>query len=945
MKPFLILHSMLFQGPDPSPTPPAQTPSFWDANSGDLIVGLLLLVACILIAKPLEALGKWLWARLRAAFEAAGFGFEKRYLNALTGQHKWLKLIGIYNRADLNPPRLQNVFISLRLASSGVGDGPRFPWDRLFDAQDKTPLVLLGQPGAGKTTLIDYLILVFSGHIAHPLRDRLGKPLPLFARLRDLGAPGSAALLDVLQCEASTGLKRVPRGYFERRLKDGHCVVLLDGLDEVLDPAAHDRAVAEIQHFANEYPNNRLLVTCRVAGWRNQLPGWRVYHVQDFDSDDIHRFISAWYGEVLRTAAVNALGPKPADADARTAEQRSAADARIETERLWEALQHNEGLLRIARTPLILSLITLVHKTRSDLPKGRARLYRECLEILLEKWDMEDKRLKEANAPSLKDKMLALQHVAVYFLREGQVEQESGGLESLLAPLLPDFNTPGLTAEGLLRHITERSGVLVETRIGVYGFAHRALADYLAASFLAEQREDAELLGHAAEERWREVILIAAGLVSKERAETLIKALIERSGENAASLALAGWSLAEDVQISAGLRRQVKERLQAGLQQADDPAAFSALVEALMLADRAAASDWMRAALTGRDDSLRRRTLDLLPELPPASALSFAPLLARLTGDARETPALRAAAALALAKLRFGEQAPDSAVWDALQAARQPANPEAVKAAATWAWCELGRCASLGLVKVPAGEFWLGSDPARDRDAGDDEAPQHRLYLPTFYIARAPVTVAEWRAYCQATGHKPFYSDSLKGMDDHPVCDVTWYESLEYARYHGFGLPSEAEWEKAARGELDARIYPWGDSWQPGRANTDEYWQASAGGRLRRLFRQQVSGQTTPVGKFSPLGDSPYGCADMIGNVWEWTRSHFKPYPYDPADGREDLQAGNEVPRVLRGGSFNHGSRVVRCSYRRGNSPYLHLIYNGFRVGVVAHIIAAGNAA
>lgn len=178
-----------------------------------------------------------------------------------------------------------------------------------------------------------------------------------------------------------------------------------------------------------------------------------------------------------------------------------------------------------------------------------------------------------------------------------------------------------------------------------------------------------------------------------------------------------------------------------------------------------------------------------------------------------------------------------------------------------------------------------------------------------------------------------------QGLGDHPVVNIDWHAALRFCQWlnrqwvaqlpPGFQvmLPSEAEWEKAARGAPGARgsagnIWPWGNTFDKSCCNVEE-------SKIRK---------TTPVGRYSPQGDSPYGCADMSGNVWEWTRSHFTPYPYDPADGREDLQAGDKVPRVLRGGSFAVGSRVARCSYRLRYLPGSFLILSGFRVGVAAPI-------
>jgi formylglycine-generating enzyme required for sulfatase activity len=161
---------------------------------------------------------------------------------------------------------------------------------------------------------------------------------------------------------------------------------------------------------------------------------------------------------------------------------------------------------------------------------------------------------------------------------------------------------------------------------------------------------------------------------------------------------------------------------------------------------------------------------------------------------------------------------------------------------------------------------------------------------------------------------------------------VTWYDALAFCRWLGqragigLTLPSEAEWEKAARGD-DGRIYPWGDE-PPNDARCS----------FGKPFRSTTS--TTPVGQYSPQGDSPYGCADMASNVWEWTRSLWgtdfkKPefgYPYDPGDGRENLEAESGVLRVLRGGAFYNGAGLVCCAYRDMCDPYGRYGDYGFRV-------------
>jgi formylglycine-generating enzyme required for sulfatase activity len=232
------------------------------------------------------------------------------------------------------------------------------------------------------------------------------------------------------------------------------------------------------------------------------------------------------------------------------------------------------------------------------------------------------------------------------------------------------------------------------------------------------------------------------------------------------------------------------------------------------------------------------------------------------------------------------------------------------------------------LILIPAGRFIMGSDKTQDPQARDGEFPQHQVYVGNFYIAKYPVTNAEYRRFVDTTGHrKPYHweSEDLKSFRgaDQPVTGVTWRDANAYCNWlsgmtgKSYRLPTEAEWEKAARG-TDGRIYPWGNQWDAKRCNSRE------GGPSR----------TTPVGQYSPQGDSPYGCVDMAGNVWEWTSSVYKSYPYDPKDGREDPRAGDDIPRVLRGGAFTIDGRFVRCACRNWDFPDYWNWYFGFRVCV-----------
>jgi formylglycine-generating enzyme required for sulfatase activity len=224
------------------------------------------------------------------------------------------------------------------------------------------------------------------------------------------------------------------------------------------------------------------------------------------------------------------------------------------------------------------------------------------------------------------------------------------------------------------------------------------------------------------------------------------------------------------------------------------------------------------------------------------------------------------------------------------------------------------------MVFVPAGDFCLGSDDS-DEFADDNERPRHQLCLPAFWIGRYPVTNLQYQQFLLAN---PDHAapDDWDGRDfspaktNHPVMNVSWYDTMDYCRwlYEATGkeytLPSEAEWEKAARG-TEGYIYPWGDEFS------------------RDRFNWRVPG-TNPVGMYSPWGDSPYGCADMAG-IYVWTRSLYRDYPYRVDDGREDMN-DSKGTRVVRGGGWFDNHWVARCAYRAGISPVYFISFLGFRV-------------
>lgn len=247
----------------------------------------------------------------------------------------------------------------------------------------------------------------------------------------------------------------------------------------------------------------------------------------------------------------------------------------------------------------------------------------------------------------------------------------------------------------------------------------------------------------------------------------------------------------------------------------------------------------------------------------------------------------------------------------------------------------------LGFVEVPAGPFVMGSDPAVDPQAYDNERwspsdAQGTVDLPAFYIGRTEVTVAQFGAFAASTGAS-VAGEALRDPPDHPVANVSWPDALAYARWlettlrewagtppafrqrleQGWRitLPTEAQWEKAARG-TDGRVFPWGNTPQQGAANDNS-----------------GAGAAVAAGSID-CRDCAHGLQDMAGNVWELTRSPYQPYPYTGADDAGDLSG--DALFIMRGGSFTDPPANTRTAVRGGADPGARRPFIGFRLVLTA---------
>ncbi|RMH62717.1 MAG: formylglycine-generating enzyme family protein [Zetaproteobacteria bacterium] len=241
-------------------------------------------------------------------------------------------------------------------------------------------------------------------------------------------------------------------------------------------------------------------------------------------------------------------------------------------------------------------------------------------------------------------------------------------------------------------------------------------------------------------------------------------------------------------------------------------------------------------------------------------------------------------------------------------------------------WQELAR-----MIEVPAGVFWMGTDDPKSNAAN---RPKHRVYVKAFRIDKYPVTQAQYARFVAAKHYRPplNWKDGKipRGMAMHPVTMVSWYNARDYCAWAGKRLPTEAEWEKAARG-TDGRRWPWGNALRPENLNT--YYRV---------------GHTTPVNAY-PNGASPYGVMDMAGNVQEWVADEFAPYPGSPGDPSifkakdidPNYQRGSDekeslIYRVMRGGSWKSDPFSTFVYHRNYSLPNYASDFYGFRCAMDA---------
>ncbi|MBI4670608.1 MAG: SUMF1/EgtB/PvdO family nonheme iron enzyme [Chloroflexi bacterium] len=766
---------------------------------------------------------------------------------------------------------------------------------------EKERLALIGGAGCGKSTLLAFLAagLTLHAQTGAPLPFALPRGIttlvPLIIPLRYLReyqrlcqqSPterltnprvGTLAGFVPWYLKHRNSVLEVSEDFFDRLLLGGGCLVMLDGLDEVVSRHERGRVKQQVEELANEiYPKNRFIVTAREAGYSQDAvfgDDFARFDVQPLEPEQIATLVENWCRQLY-----------PGEVEKKT---RELVDAIQEI----NARRIEQDLDPLISTPLMTTMVVSVSWGETKLPRERAKLYEAAVSVILQAQYLRD------DADGVRQELVEwggawdaqrdwLAHIALEMHkggRAGAAVNEDRLREILRAVLPPD------KLEQFIETVRARGG-LFEERAELFQFVHLTFQEFLAARLLTKQRTDAwrELGKHLAEAWWRETLLLLYGyaLVDYGKyAEQYLEWLSTQPADSAhrlAGLELAGAAVLE----------------------------------------------------------LEKPN----PELQTQQA--------KLLANALENPnlhapgVLRANAGNTLARLgdtRTGVMVNENGLPDLL-------------------FCE-----------IPYEDFWMGSsknknDPHYDPEAYDDELGQRVKYKfkntkagDKYYITRYPITNAQFDAFVEQKENgyqkREFWTDAgwqwrrdrianekyggVYDLPNHPVVNVTWYEAAAFCKWVGSKLqvagykvqvwrdgkietcdvgpvtcrlPSEAQWEKAAR-TSDGRKYPWGKDITPEHANYDE----------------TGIGATSAVGCF-PRGMNEYGVLDMSGNVWDWCATKWVEN-YQEYGTQEDNSLEGDALRVLRGGSFNLDARFVRCAWRNWDNPDIRSLYRGFRVGL-----------
>jgi len=733
-------------------------------------------------------------------------------------------------------------------------------------ARKRGHLVILGDPGSGKTTHLKRLVLQVLRRGAESIGLEPGT-LPVFLPLRDLDdiQQGIAAFIE--QSLDSPHLN-MAAGFGKRLLQRGHLLLLFDGLDEVAE-ATHRAKVAHwIEQAVEAWPTCRAVVTCRFAGYdeHSRLDArFLELHLRPMTQTQAEDFIRNWY-KVVET------GLNPGPSGELTA--REKADELVE--RLREPDFRSAKMATMTRNPLLLTNLCLVHRDRGGiLPKGRHELYDECIDVLLERWreakPRRDGKSLGVSIPAALGRQ-ALQPVALWLhSQEGRTRASAEELAPILDPILASAKWEGGDARQFLQTLRDESGILTGWSHQHYGFMHLGFQEYLAAreirrlaiaeAFHGSTKVLAELAGHYAESWWQEVILLLLAQGDPALFEPFMKEALRQRG------------FAEDKEY---LDMVLEDSVGVTADPFEDLLNQEPSTDEILLNNQKAALQVLHRIAPEKIEKLSFK-LDSHP-LPVVRAFNRAWM--KLKGGATQTGDV-------------GRKEPVLSFVEGTRPTYESQAPAIIRS----------RNGEVELVRIPGGRFLMGSPQGQ---GNNDEHPQHEVIIQPFYLGRYPVTNEEYARFLKAklgTPEPKYWADRRYNQARQPVVGVSLPDAQKFTQWAGGRLPTEAEWEYACRAGT-ATAYFWGDP----AADINEY----------AWYWDNAGGSPHPVGEKRP---NDFGLYEMTGNVWEWIQDGWhEDYQGAPTDGSA-WEQGKNGRRVVRGGSWNDRPEFLRSAYRGVGDP------------------------
>ncbi|MEQ8465061.1 NACHT domain-containing protein [Coleofasciculus sp. E1-EBD-02] len=489
--------------------------------------------------------------------------------------------------------------------------GRRFNAQQLFggglESIRQKKVVLLGAPGSGKTTLMSYFAVMLAqqnyvltdfaavdnldppqpplkrGEIGELHRDSgnnvLGLNttidwLPILIKIRDLARQPEISILDYVRqfAEDTMAVKPLPEGFFKYWLEDGRALILLDGLDEVAEEGKRYQVVRRIENFLGQYKQNRAIITSRLAGYKRDFfktQEFPHYQLQPFNDDQIEEFINRWY-------------------DSRVPDK---AQAERRKQSLRTALSDNPRIQLLARNPLLLTIIALIHRYQAHLPKERYKLYDKAVETLLTSWDANKELTNQTELKYLElDDLRRLMEILAYWIHtQGSGGDKEGGTliekDDLIDQLSREIQTlkqiqryeAKKEAERFVNFIRERTGLLNEQGQDYYAFVHKTFQEYFCAQeidYQADNEGDFEIIlnhirEHLHDPHWREVLLLLIAQQKPKKAAKAIRAILNHQSEYESwlhrDLFWAGTLLTENIKGLKGADKGLVEEILTGL--------------------------------------------------------------------------------------------------------------------------------------------------------------------------------------------------------------------------------------------------------------------------------------------------------------------------------------------------------------------------------------------